>query len=75
MSLNLERLDRSVAGVTTFAEAEQEGRQFWHHRTPEERLIYFELACLDRLGHNRRYLHPLDSPLDIGFDGVVKRIA
>jgi len=42
MSLNLERLDRTVVGVTTFAEAEQEDRQFWHSRTPEERLIYVE---------------------------------
>jgi hypothetical protein len=42
MSLNLERLDRTVVGVTTFAEAKQEDRQFWHNRTPEERLVYVE---------------------------------
>jgi hypothetical protein len=42
MSLNLERLDRTVVGVTTFLEAEQEDRQFWHSRTPEERLTYVE---------------------------------
>ena len=40
--MNLERLDRSVVSVTTFAEAEQEDRQFWYNRTPEERLIYVE---------------------------------
>jgi len=42
MSLNLERLDRTVSSVATFADAEQEDRIFWHSRTPEERLMYVE---------------------------------
>jgi len=42
MPLNLERLDRTVSSVTTFADAEQEDRAFWHSRTPEERLMYVE---------------------------------
>ncbi len=42
MPLNFERLDRTMAGVSTFEELEQETRAFWHSRTPEERLQYVE---------------------------------
>ena len=42
MPLKLERLDRTVSSVTTFADAEQEDRAFWHSRTPEERMTYLE---------------------------------
>ena len=42
MALDLEHMDRTVCGITTFAEAEREERAFWHRRTPEERLEYVE---------------------------------
>ena len=42
MALNMERVDRTAIAITTFADAEQEERNFWHSRTPEERLTYLE---------------------------------
>lgn len=39
---DLPRLDRSAFSVSTFAEAEHDTRQYWHERTPEERLLALE---------------------------------
>jgi hypothetical protein len=41
-SLNFERMDRTVGGITTFEELEAETRSFWLSRTPEERLQTLE---------------------------------
>jgi hypothetical protein len=38
----LPRLDRSAFRVTTFAAAERDVTQYWHERTPEERLLALE---------------------------------
>jgi hypothetical protein len=40
--LNFEKMDRTVGGITTFEELEEETRAFWHSRTPEERLRTLE---------------------------------
>ena len=36
------KLDRSVVSVMSSSEAEKADKQYWHSRSPEERLLYIE---------------------------------
>ena len=57
MDLDFNTVDRTVAGKTTFAEAEQDMRTFWHSRTPEDRMRYVEK--LRQLNWGYDDTHPL----------------
>jgi len=48
--LNFERMDRRMTSVTTFAQAEQATRAFWHSRTPLERLQVLALLRQELFG-------------------------
>ena len=48
--LNFERMDRRMTSVTTFAQAEQATRTFWHSRTPLERLQVLALLRQELFG-------------------------
>ena len=58
------RLDRAhVEVVDSFEEGEKRDREYWHSRTPEERLLYMEY--LRRTNYGRAALAPLVRVLEL----------
>jgi hypothetical protein len=48
--LNFERMDRRITSLTTFTQAEQATRAFWHSHTPLERLAVLALLRQELFG-------------------------